>query len=196
MIPYGRQNISTADVDAVVDVLRSDFLTQGPMVPRFETCVADRVGAAHAVAVNSATSALHIACLALGLKPGDLLWTSPITFVASANAGAYCGADIDFVDIDPTTLNLCPLALERKLVQAKAAGRLPKVIIPVHMGGLSCEMDVIAGLAMKARQPSITSPRLCGGMLVAMPTAMPPAPLTSRLGKPAGRTVGSSREPS
>ncbi|MAX00341.1 MAG: UDP-4-amino-4,6-dideoxy-N-acetyl-beta-L-altrosamine transaminase [Sphingomonas sp.] len=147
MIPYGRQNISTADVDAVVDVLRSDFLTQGPMVPRFETCVADRVGAAHAVAVNSATSALHIACLALGLKPGDLLWTSPITFVASANAGAYCGADIDFVDIDPTTLNLCPLALERKLVQAKAAGRLPKVIIPVHMGGLSCEMDVIAGLA-------------------------------------------------
>ena len=147
MIPYGRQNITIADVDAVVEVLRSNFLTQGPVVPRFEACVAGRVGAAHAVAVNSATSALHIACLALDLGPGDLLWTSPITFVASANAGVYCGADIDFVDIDPTTLNLCPRALERKLAEAKAAGRLPKVIVAVHMAGLSCEMDAIAQLA-------------------------------------------------
>lgn len=147
MIPYGRQNISQADIDAVAEVLRSDFLTQGPMVPQFEACVAERVGAAKAVAVNSATSALHIACLALGLRPGDLLWTSPITFVASANAGAYCGADIDFVDIDPRTLNMCPVALGRKLEEAKARGRLPKIIVPVHMTGLSCEMDVIGDLA-------------------------------------------------
>lgn len=147
IIPYGRQSISQADIDAVAEVLRSNFLTQGPMVPQFEACVAERVGAANAVAVNSATSALHIACLALDLRPGDLLWTSPITFVASANAGAYCGADIDFVDIDPQTLNMCPAGLERKLEEAKARGRLPKIIVPVHMTGLSCEMDVIGDLA-------------------------------------------------
>lgn len=147
MIPYGRQHISQADIDAVAAVLRSDFLTQGPVVPSFEACVAERVGASHAVAVNSATSALHIACLALGLGQGDLLWTSPITFVASANAGAYCGADVDFVDIDPHRLTMCPAALEQKLGEAKAKGRLPKVLVPVHMGGLSCEMDEIGRLA-------------------------------------------------
>jgi len=114
-IPYGRQNISEADIQAVVDVLRSDFLTQGPAVPAFEQAVANYCGASHGVAVNSATSALHIACLALGLGPGDWLWTTPITFVASANCGLYCGAQVDFVDIDPRTYNLCPLALEAKL---------------------------------------------------------------------------------
>jgi dTDP-4-amino-4,6-dideoxygalactose transaminase len=115
MIPYGRQTITEADIDAVVKVLRSDFLTQGPAVPAFEQAVADRVGAAHAIAVNSATSALHIACLALGLGPGDQLWTSPITFVASANCAVYCGASVDFVDIDPLTYCMSPDALEEKL---------------------------------------------------------------------------------
>lgn len=147
MIPYGRQIISDADIRAVTDVLRSDFLTQGPAVPRFEQAVAARVGAAHAVAINSATSALHIACLALDLGPGDLLWTSPITFVASANCARYCGADVDFVDIDPDTFNLCPVALEAKLVTAREAGRLPKIIVAVHMCGQSPDMARIAALA-------------------------------------------------
>jgi UDP-4-amino-4,6-dideoxy-N-acetyl-beta-L-altrosamine transaminase len=147
MIPYGRQIISEADIRAVTDVLRSDFLTQGPAVPRFEQAVAARVGAAHAVAVNSATSALHIACLALDLGPGDLLWTSPITFVASANCARYCGADVDFVDIDAETFNMCPGALEAKLVSARAAGRLPKIIVAVHMCGQSPDMARIAALA-------------------------------------------------
>ena len=147
MIPYGRQIISDADIRAVTDVLRSDFLTQGPAVPRFEQAVAARVGAGHAVAVNSATSALHIACLALDLGPGDLLWTSPITFVASANCARYCGADVDFVDIDPETFNLCPDALAAKLATARAAGRLPKVIVAVHMCGQSPDMARIAALA-------------------------------------------------
>lgn len=147
MIPYGRQIITEADIRAVTDVLRSDFLTQGPAVPRFEQAVAVRVGAGHAVAVNSATSALHIACLALDLGPGDLLWTSPITFVASANCARYCGADVDFVDIDPETFNLCPDALEAKLATARAAGRLPKIIVAVHMCGQSPEMARIKALA-------------------------------------------------
>jgi len=147
MIPYGRQDITQADIDAVVGVLQSDFLTQGPMVPRFEQSVARHVGAGHALAVNSATSALHIACLALGLGPGDLLWTSPITFVASANCGLYCGAQIDFVDIDPQTYNLCPQALERKLEQAEREGRLPKVVVPVHLCGQPCDMQAIHALA-------------------------------------------------
>lgn len=147
MIPYGHQDISEADVDAVVEVLRSDFLTQGPAVPRFEKVVADYCGARHALAVNSATSALHIACLALRLGPGDLLWTTPNTFVASANCARYCGADVDFVDIDPRTYNLCPDNLERKLVQAKRAGRLPKVVVPVHMCGQPCDMDAILALS-------------------------------------------------
>lgn len=146
MIPYGRQSISQQDVDAVVEILNSDFLTQGPVVPRFEQSVADRVGARYGVAVNSATSALHIACAALGLGPGDLLWTSPITFVASANCARYVGADVDFVDIDPDTFNMCPKALVAKLEQAKTAGRLPKIIVPVHMCGQSTATREIAEL--------------------------------------------------
>ena len=147
MIPYGRQDISQADIDAVERVLRSDFLTQGPVVPQFERAVAQRVGAAHGVAVNSATSALHIACAALDLGPGDLLWTSPITFAASANCARYCGADVDFVDIDPETFNLCPNALEAKLAIAQAAGKLPRIIVAVHMCGQSPDMARIATLA-------------------------------------------------
>lgn len=143
MIPYGCQEISKADIDAVVDVLRSDFLTQGPMVPRFEQAVANHVRAEHAVAVNSATSALHIASLALGLGPGDWLWTSPITFVASANCGLYCGAKVDFVDIDPRTYNLCPNALAKKLELADREGRLPKIVVPVHLCGQPCDMAAI-----------------------------------------------------
>ncbi|MCD1636354.1 UDP-4-amino-4,6-dideoxy-N-acetyl-beta-L-altrosamine transaminase [Martelella mediterranea] len=147
MIPYGRQIISEDDIAAVEAVLRADFLTQGPVLPRFEQAVAGRVGARHAVAVNSATSALHIACLALDLGPGDLLWTSPITFVASANCGRYCGSEVDFVDIDPETFNICAQALEAKLDAAASAGRLPKVIVAVHMCGQSPDMARIATLA-------------------------------------------------
>ncbi|MCO6055369.1 UDP-4-amino-4,6-dideoxy-N-acetyl-beta-L-altrosamine transaminase [Pseudomonas sp. MOB-449] len=149
MIPYGRQDITQADIEAVVAVLQSDFLTQGPMVPRFEQSVAQHVGARHALAVNSATSALHIACLALGLGPGDWLWTTPITFVASANCGLYCGSQVDFVDIDPRTYNLCPQALERKLEQAEREGRLPKVVVPVHLCGQPCDMQAIHVLAQR-----------------------------------------------
>ncbi|VXC38345.1 Spore coat polysaccharide biosynthesis protein SpsC [Pseudomonas sp. 8Z] len=149
MIPYGRQDITQADIDAVVEVLQSDFLTQGPMVPRFEQSVARHVGAAHALAVNSATSALHIACLALGLGEGDRLWTSPITFVASANCALYCGAQVDFVDIDPRTYNLCPEALERKLQVAEREGTLPKVLVAVHLCGQPCDMQAISVLAKR-----------------------------------------------
>jgi UDP-4-amino-4,6-dideoxy-N-acetyl-beta-L-altrosamine transaminase len=149
MIPYGRQDITQADIDSVVAVLQSDFLTQGPMVPRFEQDVARHVGAEHALAVNSATSALHIACLALGLGPGDRLWTSPVTFVASANCGLYCGAEVDFVDIDPRTYNLCPKALEAKLQQAEHDGTLPKVIVPVHLCGQPCDMLAIHALSQR-----------------------------------------------
>lgn len=147
MIPYGRQDISQADIDAVERVLRSDFLTQGPVVPQFEQAVAKRVGAAHGVAANSATSALHIACAALDLGPGDLLWTAPNTFVASANCGRYCGADVDFVDIDADTFNICADKLAGKLEQAAKAGRLPKVLVAVHMCGQSPDMVRIAALA-------------------------------------------------
>lgn len=149
MIPYGRQEVTQTDIDAVVDVLRSDFLTQGPMVPRFESLVAEHVGSKFAVAVNSATSALHVACLALGLGPGDRLWTTPITFVASANCGLYTGADVDFVDIDPRTYNLCPFALEAKLQIAAAAGRLPKVLVAVHLCGQPCDMEKIHALGQR-----------------------------------------------
>ncbi|WP_136661380.1 UDP-4-amino-4,6-dideoxy-N-acetyl-beta-L-altrosamine transaminase [Nitratireductor sp. XY-223] len=149
MIPYGRQDIRQDDIDAVVDVLRSDFLTQGPAVQRFEVAVASAAGATHAVAVNSATSALHVACIALGLGPGDILWTSPVTFVASANCARYCGAGVDFVDIDPATGNMCPARLEEKLERAALAGRLPKIIVPVHLGGLSCDMAAIGALAKR-----------------------------------------------
>lgn len=148
-IPYGRQEITQADIDAVVAVLRSDFLTQGPQVPRFEAAVAVKVGAAFGVAVNSATSALHIACLALDLGPGDWLWTSPITFVASANCALYCGAQVDFVDIDDRSYNLCPQKLAAKLEQAERDGRLPKIVIPVHLCGQSCDMEAIHALAQR-----------------------------------------------
>ncbi|RCV93390.1 UDP-4-amino-4,6-dideoxy-N-acetyl-beta-L-altrosamine transaminase [Vreelandella rituensis] len=149
MIPYGRQDIQQADIDAVLEVLQSDFLTQGPMVPRFEQCIANHVGAKHALAVNSATSALHIACLALGLGKGDWLWTSPITFVASANCGLYCGAQVDFVDIDSRTYNLCPDALEAKLQKAEQEERLPKVLVAVHLCGQPCDMQAIHALSQR-----------------------------------------------
>ena len=128
MIPYGRQEITEEDIKYVIDVLKSDYLTQGPMVPIFEDKVAEKVGAKHAIAVNSATAALHLACLALDLGPGDWLWTSPITFVASANCALYCGAKFDLVDINPKTYNLCPEALEEKLIIAERKGKLPKTI--------------------------------------------------------------------
>jgi UDP-4-amino-4,6-dideoxy-N-acetyl-beta-L-altrosamine transaminase len=149
MIPYGRQDIDEEDIQAVVDVLRSDWLTQGPAVERFEQEVARYCGAKYAVAVNSATSALHIACLAAGLKAGDRLWTSPNTFVASANCALYCGAQPDFVDIDPRTYNLSVDALEEKLVHAEKQGELPSIVIPVHFAGQSCEMDRIAELGQR-----------------------------------------------
>ena len=147
MIPYGKQDINQADIDSVVDVLQSDFLTQGPQVPLFEKTVSDYCGAEYGVAVNSATSALHVACLALGLGEGDWLWTSPNTFVASANCGLYCNAKVDFVDIDPLTYNLSARELEKKLIQAEKEGRLPKILIPVHFAGQSCEMKKIHGLS-------------------------------------------------
>lgn len=146
-IPYGKQNINQQDIDAVIQVLQSDFLTQGPQVPLFEKTVAEYVGVEYALAVNSATSALHIACLALGLQKGDVLWTSPITFVASANCALYCGADVDFVDIDPQTYNLSVDALQKKLVQAKLENKLPKIVIPVHLCGQSCDMEKIYALS-------------------------------------------------
>ena len=149
MIPYGRQDITQADIDAVVDTLRSDFLTQGPAVPRFEQALAAYTGAEHALAVNSATSALHIACLALGLGPGDWLWTTPISFVASSNCALYCGAQVDFVDIDPRSYNLSPDALRRKLEQAKRDGMLPKVVVLVHLTGQPCAMEEFRQLAQE-----------------------------------------------
>ncbi|WP_404418449.1 UDP-4-amino-4,6-dideoxy-N-acetyl-beta-L-altrosamine transaminase [Marinospirillum sp.] len=149
MIPYGKQSISQQDIDAVVEVLQSDFLTQGPQVPAFEKAVADYCGAEHALAVNSATSALHLACLALGLEQGDWLWTTPITFVASANCGLYCGAQVDFVDIDPHTYNLCAQALETKLQQAEQDNRLPKVVVAVHLCGQPCDLQAIHALSQK-----------------------------------------------
>jgi UDP-4-amino-4,6-dideoxy-N-acetyl-beta-L-altrosamine transaminase len=149
MIPYGRQDISAEDIDAVVAVLQSDFLTQGTVVPAFEQAIADYCGAEHAVAVNSATSALHIACLALGVGKGDSVWTTPITFVASANCALYCGAMVDFVDIDPRTYNLSVDCLAEKLVQAEKTGKLPKVVIPVHLCGQPCDMVGIYALSQR-----------------------------------------------
>jgi UDP-4-amino-4,6-dideoxy-N-acetyl-beta-L-altrosamine transaminase len=148
-IPYGCQNISEEDINAVVDVLRSEFLTQGPVVPAFEQKVKDYVGVDHAVAVNSATSALHIACLALDLGKGDSLWTSSITFVASANCAIYCGANIDFIDIDPKTYNLCPVSLKSKLEKAERENKLPKIIVAVHLCGQSSDMKAIHDLSKK-----------------------------------------------
>lgn len=149
MIPYGRQDINEADIAAVVKVLRSDFLTQGPAVPAFETAIAGFCQAQHAIAVNSATSALHIACLALGVGPGDIVWTTPVTFVASANCARYCGAEVDFVDIDPRTYNLSATRLAEKLEQAAVHGKLPKVVIPVHLCGQPCDMEAIHALSQR-----------------------------------------------
>ncbi len=147
MIPYGRQEITEADIAEVEKILRSDFLTQGPTVPKFEKSVANYCRVSHAVAVNSATSALHLACLAIGLGPGDWLWTSPNTFVASANCGLYCGANVDFVDIDPKTYNMSIVSLSEKLMQAEKSGKLPKVVIPVHFAGQPCDMPKIHALS-------------------------------------------------
>lgn len=149
MIPYGKQDITQQDVDSVIDVLKSDFLTQGPQVPSFEKSLMQLTGAKHAVCVNSATSALHIACMALDVAAGDIVWTSPITFVSSANCALYCGATIDFVDIDRETNNMSLDALEEKLRKAKKDDQLPSVVIPVHMGGLSCDMQSIHKLSIE-----------------------------------------------
>ena len=149
MIPYGRQDIDQADIDSVINVLQSDFLTQGLQTPLFEKTVSDYCGAEYGVAVNSATSALHIACMALNLGEGDYLWTSPNTFVASANCGLYCGAQVDFVDINPLTYNLSPEELEKKLIQAKQDNKLPKIVIPVHFAGQSCDMRKIHSLSQE-----------------------------------------------
>lgn len=149
MIPYGRQDISDADIQAVVDVLRSDYLTQGPVVPAFEKSVAGYCGTQHAIAANSATSALHIACLALGVGPNDVVWTTPITFVASANCALYCGARVDFVDIDPLTYNMSVQLLAEKLAQAEKIGNLPKVVIPVHLCGQPCDMAAMHALSQQ-----------------------------------------------
>jgi UDP-4-amino-4,6-dideoxy-N-acetyl-beta-L-altrosamine transaminase len=149
VIPYGKHDINQTDIDAVVNVLKSDFLTQGPQVPLFERTVSDYCGAEYGVAVNSSTSALHIACLALELGKGDWLWTSPNSFVASANCGLYCGAKVDFVDIDPKTYNLSAKELERKLIQAKQDNKLPKIVIPVHFAGQPCDMKRIYSLGQE-----------------------------------------------
>ncbi len=149
MIPYGRQDINQADIDAVIAVLHSDFLTQGPVLPAFENAVANYCCTQHAVAVNSATSALHIACLALGVGKGDIVWTTPITFVASANCALYCGATVDFVDIDPQTYNMSVDRLAEKLALAQKAGTLPKVVIPVHLCGQPCDMAGIHALSQR-----------------------------------------------
>ena len=146
MIPYGKHQIEQEDLAAVIDVLQNQFLTQGQQVPAFESALKDYCGAAHAVAVNSGTSALHIACLALGVAEGDLVWTSPNSFVASANCARYCGAQVDFVDIDPITRNLSVEALTQKLEKAKQANRLPKAIVVVHFAGMSCDMRAISAL--------------------------------------------------
>ncbi|MEH6393558.1 UDP-4-amino-4,6-dideoxy-N-acetyl-beta-L-altrosamine transaminase [Pseudoalteromonas sp.] len=147
VIPYGKQTISQSDIDAVIDVLKSDWLTQGPAVPAFESAIAEYCNANYACATNSATSALHIACLALGVSKGDIVWTSPISFVASSNCALYCGAEVDFVDIDLDTGNMSVGALEEKLTIAKQNQRLPKVVIPVHLAGQSCDMAAINKLA-------------------------------------------------
>ena len=149
LIPYGRQDISEADVQAVLDVLRSNFLTQGPVVPEFESAVATLSKAKHAVAFNSATSALHAACLALGLGKGDRLWTTPNTVVASSNCGLYCGAEVDFVDIDPATWNISTAKLEQKLLDAQRQGTLPKIVVPVHFAGQPTEQEEIYALAQE-----------------------------------------------
>ena len=147
MIPYGRQDISQDDIDAVIEVLKSDYLTQGHIVPEFEKSLSDFTKAKYSIVVNSATSALHIACKALQVGPGDTVWTSPVTFVASANCALYCGANVDFVDIDSNSYNICIKSLTEKLELARSSGNLPKVLIPVHLSGQSCDMKSIFALS-------------------------------------------------
>ena len=147
MIPYGKQDVRIDDIDLVMDVLQSNFLTQGPMVLNFENAIGDLTGVKYVTAANSATSALHIACLALDLQPGDIVWTVPNTFVASANCALYCGAKIDFVDIDPQTSNMSVELLERKLSISQKSGKLPKIVIPVHLAGEPCDMTAIKRLS-------------------------------------------------
>ena len=149
MIPYGRQEISPKDIEEVIKVLKSDYLTQGPRVPEFESSICKTVGSSYAVAVNSATSALHIACLALGLRNGDILWTVPNSFVASANVALFCGAEVDFVDITSDTFLMCPDALEDKIKKAALENKLPKILMPVHFAGQSCNMEKIGSIAKK-----------------------------------------------
>lgn len=149
LIPYGKQDITEEDLSLVIETLKSDFLTQGPRVPEFEKKLRMYCNAEHAVAFNSATSALHAACFSLGLGKNDYLWTSPITFVASANCALYCGAKVDFVDIDKDTFNMCPEKLEEKLEEASKVGKLPKIVVPVHLGGQSCDMKKIYDLSKK-----------------------------------------------
>jgi len=149
VIPYGKQDLNASDIKSVLKVLSSDFLTQGPQVPLFEKTISDYCSSEFGIAVNSATSALHIACLALGLQSGDIFWTSTISFVASANCGLYCNAKVDFVDIDPLTYNLCTLELEKKLIRAKKENKLPKIVIPVHIAGQSCNMRKLYSLSQE-----------------------------------------------
>ena len=151
MINYGRQFIDEDDIEAVISTLKSDFLTTGPKVPEFENAVSDRVNSKYAVAVNSATSALHIACMAIGLEKGDILWTSPNTFVASSNCGLYCGASVDFVDIDVNTWNICHTKLKEKLEESKKTNSLPKVLIPVHFAGQPTIQEEIYKLSQEAQ---------------------------------------------
>lgn len=148
-IPYGRHDINQTDIDAVSEILKSDFIAQGPTIINFEKAVADYCSAQYATAVNSATSALHIACMALELGPDDILWSSPNTFVASTNCALYIGASVDFVDIDPQTYNMSVDALEKKLVEAERIGKLPKVVVPVHFTGQPCDMKRISELGRK-----------------------------------------------
>lgn len=147
MIPYGRQNINKDDIKSVIEVMKSDYLTQGPITPKFENTLSKYCGSKHCVAVINATSALHLACLALNIGKDDMVWTSPITFVATANAARYCGAEVDFVDIDINTYNICPFSLEEKLIEAKKNNKLPKLLIVVHLSGQSCDMKTINKLS-------------------------------------------------
>lgn len=148
-IPYGRQDIDQSDIEFVTETLSSDWLTQGPRISQFESAISNYCQAKYAVAVSNGTAALHLICLALGIRTGDLVWTTPNTFVASANCARFCGADVDFVDIDPQTYNLCVDALERKLKSAAENGKLPKLVIPVHFAGQSCDMEAIYSLSRK-----------------------------------------------
>ena len=147
MIPYAKQDISDEDIDSVIEVLKSDFLTQGNKVPLFEDIISERVGAKYALAANSATSCLYLSCLSLGLSKEDILWTSPITYVASANCALYCGAEVDFVDIDPLTWNISVEILEEKLKTARKIKKVPKILVLVHLAGNPCDLQKVFDLS-------------------------------------------------